>query len=115
VTAAAIETVGIYLTEDERRLLTALASDLECKGAFAPEAQIYAATRDALRKLMHLPAADRVSAEVGLVVLSASERCVLQRMRDHAARKIDEWRGWPTQKMYDDQLAVLDRLLGATL
>jgi hypothetical protein len=60
--SGAIETVGIYLTEDERRLLISLASDLECdaefvRGSSAPEAAKYAATREALRKLMHLPAA----------------------------------------------------------
>lgn len=56
-----IETVGIYLTEDQRRLLTSLVSDLEIREESAlhrnegPEAQTYAATREALRKLMHLP------------------------------------------------------------
>lgn len=67
--SGAIETVGIYLTEDERRLLTSLASDLECREESAlrcsegPEAQTYGATREALRKLMHLPAACAASAE----------------------------------------------------
>lgn len=64
-----IETVGIYLTEDERRLLTSLASDLECREESAlrrsegAESQTYAATRDALHKLMYLPASSAVVAE----------------------------------------------------
>jgi hypothetical protein len=65
----AIETVGIYLTEDERRLLTSLANDLEVREESAlrrsegPEAKTYGATREALRKLMYLPAASAASAE----------------------------------------------------
>lgn len=57
-----ITTVGVYLTEDERRLLTMLANDLEESARSAlrcnegPEAQTYGATREALHKLMHLPA-----------------------------------------------------------
>lgn len=67
-----ITTVGIHLTEDERRLLTQLASDLEIREESAlrrsdgPEATMealrHAATEAALRKLMYLPAvtAERV-------------------------------------------------------
>lgn len=45
--------------------------------------------------------------------LSAEERAVLQRMREHAAKHRDGWLGWPTEKMYADEVALIDRLLGA--
>lgn len=47
-------------------------------------------------------------------VLSAEERAVLQRMREHAAKHRDEWLGWPTEKMYADEVVVLDRLLAVS-
>ena len=65
----AITTVGVYLTEDERRLLTMLANDLDAREESAlrrsegPEAQTYSATREALSKLMHLLATQAVDAE----------------------------------------------------
>lgn len=58
-----VTTVGIYLTEQERRYVTNVLNDLQvrehaairaCEG---PEAQTYAAEYAALKKLMHLPAA----------------------------------------------------------
>lgn len=73
-----IETVGVYLTEDERRLLTSLASELEIREESAlrcsegSEAKTYAATSAALRKLMYLPAAQAVdSARARAVVYEA--------------------------------------------
>lgn len=57
-----IPTVGIFLTEDERRHLTRLCDELEAleesalRRSEGPEAETRAAERAALRKLMHLPA-----------------------------------------------------------
>lgn len=64
---ATITTVGIFLTEDERRHLIRLCNELEVMEESAqrrhegPEAQTRAAERAALRKLMGLPAANAFS------------------------------------------------------
>lgn len=74
-----ISTVGIYLTEDERKHLTRLCDELEAfeesalRNSEGPEAQTRAAERAALRKLMFLPAAsaldfDRVHGVVATAV-----------------------------------------------
>lgn len=74
-----ISTVGIYLTEDERKHLTRLCSELEVleesalRSQEGPEAQTRAAEQAALRKLMYLPAAsaldfDRVHDVVAMAV-----------------------------------------------
>lgn len=103
---SAIETVGIYLTEDERRLLTSLASDLECREESAlrrsegPEAQTYGATREALRKLMHLPAVQAVDA--------ARMRSVV---RGVAFEEIDLKTTWPTNRIEPLAEAIADRVV----
>lgn len=45
------------------------------------------------------------------VQLSDGDRDTLHRMRDRATRGAREYRGWPTQAMYDVEVALLDRIL----
>lgn len=65
VTMTTTPTVGIFLTEDERRHLTNLCNELEARDGIArhggdnPQARQLAA----LRKLMHLPAASAAAVE----------------------------------------------------
>lgn len=80
-----IATVGVFLTEDERRHLTNLCNELEAMEESArrrnegPEAQTRTAERAALRKLMHLP----VASSAGFVPTS-QEREILGRIHDGA-------------------------------
>lgn len=56
---------------------------------------------------------DRAVAQLsGLVGLSEEERSRALLMRSRAQGKVIEWEGWPTQKMYIEEVALLDRLLG---
>jgi len=75
-----VKTVGIYLTEQERRHITSIASDLEIREEAAlrasdgPESETYAAEHAALTKLMNLPAAIAADKErVRAVVSDAAE------------------------------------------
>ncbi len=101
-----ITTVGIFLTEDERRHLTRLCNELDVMEERAlrsnegPEAQTRAAEQAALRKLMGLPAVSgdiRGAFESGFAI-------GVERAHDTA-----QVRAEVTEEMIREDLAVCDR------
>lgn len=74
----------------------------------------YASGHVATVRERHQRIADRVAAQLGPIGMSAEDRDVLQRMRTRTANLRDDWNGWPTEKTYAQELALLDRLLGVT-
>lgn len=120
-----VDTVGIFLTEDERRHLTNLATDLEVReqsslrSSEGQEAATYAAEREALLRLMYIP----VSAVDAAI---ASDREQLVSAMQFRARVIElraEWvRELEGQDPYEQPdeypvsafVADLDAVLGET-
>ena len=102
------------------RVMDAVAWQERVRGAVLVAIEEYARYAEGNPLGGHAAVADDIATRVAsqlasaAPVLSAEERDRARLMLFRAQSKIIEWQGWPTQKMYDEEVALLERILGVS-